>query len=281
MIIASLEPSEVRPNASEFTPHPTAERVLGVAPNASAKTSALGTVWAVFVGLATVVYPLIVWFGLTRWSGRTVGLLMLACVLPTGISRLSRATPATRRGLLGPPVAIAGLVGLTVVLDDHRFLLALPVAINLVLLGWFGASLRGAVPTVERFARLQVSDLSPAEVRYCRSVTVVWCDASPACRAASSVGASGVTHPLMAEAATQFQAQAFKELLPSDGPVRCQVVGKETADTIKQANRVRDFMNYQIMDKMEEYTPEFDQMLFQLPLAGSSFKKIYQCPNTH
>ena len=89
------------------------------------------------------------------------------------------------------------------------------------------------------------------------------------------IGASGVTHPLLAEAATQFQAQAFKELLPSDGPVRCQVVGKETADTIKQANRVKDFMNYQILDVMEEYTPEFDQMLFQLPLAGSSFKKVY------
>ena len=89
------------------------------------------------------------------------------------------------------------------------------------------------------------------------------------------IGASGVTHPLMAEAAVQFQAQAFKELLPSDGPVRCQVVGKETADTIKQANRVKDFMNYQILDVMEEYTPEFDQMLFQLPLAGSAFKKVY------
>tara|TARA_R100000005_G_scaffold95203_1_gene75838 strand:- start:385 stop:2730 length:2346 start_codon:yes stop_codon:yes gene_type:complete len=91
-------------------------------------------------------------------------------------------------------------------------------------------------------------------------------------------GASGVTHPILAEAATQFQAQAFKELLPSDGPVRCQVVGKETADTIKQANRVKDYMNYQITDVMEEYTPEMDQMLFFLPLAGSTFKKIFYDP---
>ena len=92
------------------------------------------------------------------------------------------------------------------------------------------------------------------------------------------IGASGVTHPLLAEAATQFQAQAFKELLPSDGPVRCQVVGAESKETIQQANRVRDYMNYQITDVMEEYTPEMDQMLFFLPLAGSTFKKVYYDP---
>jgi len=83
---------------------------------------------------------------------------------------------------------------------------------------------------------------------------------------------------LLAEAATQFQAQAFKELLPSDGPVRCQVVGAESKETIQQANRVRDYMNYQITDVMEEYTPEMDQMLFFLPLAGSTFKKVYYDP---
>jgi len=88
-------------------------------------------------------------------------------------------------------------------------------------------------------------------------------------------GASGVTHPLLAEAATQFQAQAYKELLPSDGPVRTQVVGAETPDTKQQAERVEDFMNYMLMEKMEEYTPDFDQLLFYLPLAGSAFKKIY------
>ncbi len=88
-------------------------------------------------------------------------------------------------------------------------------------------------------------------------------------------GASGVTHPLLAEAVTQFQAQAYKELLPSDGPVRTQVVGAETPDTKQQAERVEDFMNYMLMEKMEEYTPDFDQLLFYLPLAGSAFKKIY------
>ena len=88
-------------------------------------------------------------------------------------------------------------------------------------------------------------------------------------------GASGVTHPLLSEAVTQFQAQAYKELLPPDGPVRTQVVGDMSKEKEEQASRVKEFMNYMLMDKMEEYTPEFDQLLFYLPLAGSAFKKIY------
>ena len=88
-------------------------------------------------------------------------------------------------------------------------------------------------------------------------------------------GATGVTHPLLAEAATQFQAQAFNELLPPSGPVRTHVVGEKTKDNEAQAHRVKDFMNYYITNVMEEYTPEFDQMLFYLPLAGSTFKKVY------
>ena len=88
-------------------------------------------------------------------------------------------------------------------------------------------------------------------------------------------GASGVTHPLLAESVTQFQAQAYKELLPSDGPVRTQIVGAITSQKEQQATRVKNFMNYQVMEVMEEYTPDFDQMLFYLPLAGSAFKKIY------
>ena len=88
-------------------------------------------------------------------------------------------------------------------------------------------------------------------------------------------GASGVTHPLLAEAVTQFQAQAYKELLPSDGPVKTQIVGLNNQQVEEQSTRVKDYMNYLIMDKMEEYTPEFDQMLFYLPLAGSTFKKVY------
>ena len=88
-------------------------------------------------------------------------------------------------------------------------------------------------------------------------------------------GASGATHPVLAEAVTQFQSLAYKELLPSQGPVRTQVVGLPTPDKEQQSIRVKEFMNYQIMNDMTEYESEFDQMLFYLPLAGSTFKKIY------
>jgi hypothetical protein len=88
-------------------------------------------------------------------------------------------------------------------------------------------------------------------------------------------GASGATHPVLAEAVTQFQSLAYKELLPSQGPVRTQVVGLPTPDKEQQSIRVKEFMNYQIMNDMKEYESEFDQMLFYLPLAGSTFKKIY------
>ena len=88
-------------------------------------------------------------------------------------------------------------------------------------------------------------------------------------------GASSVTHPLLAEAATQFQAQAFNELLPAGGPVRTVVMGKETREKVSQARRVKSFMNYYVTNVMEDYTPDMDQMLFYLPLAGSTFKKTY------
>ena len=88
-------------------------------------------------------------------------------------------------------------------------------------------------------------------------------------------GASGATHPVLAEAVTQFQAQAYKELLPADGPVRTQIIGVKNPGTEQQSERVKDFMNYLIMDQMKEYEAEFDSMLFHLPLAGSTFKKVY------
>jgi len=88
-------------------------------------------------------------------------------------------------------------------------------------------------------------------------------------------GATGVTHPLLAEAAVQFQAQAFNEMLPPSGPVRTTILGARTHAKEEQSERVREFMNYYMMNVMEEYTPEFDQMLFYLPLAGSTFKKVY------
>lgn len=88
-------------------------------------------------------------------------------------------------------------------------------------------------------------------------------------------GASGVTHPLIAESVTQFQAQAYKELLPAGGPVQTQILGMQNQEREAQAQRVKNFMNYQIMEVMEEFDPDMDQLLFYLPLSGSTFKKVY------
>ena len=88
-------------------------------------------------------------------------------------------------------------------------------------------------------------------------------------------GASGVVHPLLAESVTQFQAQAYKELLPASGPVNCQIIGEITPEIEDQSSRVKEFMNYELMNVMKEYDPDMDQLLFYLPLAGSAFKKVY------
>lgn len=88
-------------------------------------------------------------------------------------------------------------------------------------------------------------------------------------------GSSGVIHPILAEAVTQFQAQAYKEMLPAKGPVKTEIVGARTIETENQAERVQEFMNYYIMNVMSEYDPELDMLLFYLPLAGSAFKKVY------
>jgi len=88
-------------------------------------------------------------------------------------------------------------------------------------------------------------------------------------------GATGVHHPLLSESVTQFQAQAYKELLPSGGPVKTRVMGNESPEAMSQSQRVKEFMNYQITEVMQEYDPEMDSLLFYLPLAGSAFKKVY------
>ena len=98
-------------------------------------------------------------------------------------------------------------------------------------------------------------------------------------RAEPFEGASGIVHPLLAESVTQFQAQAYRELLPAGGPVKTAIIGQETPDIVAQAERVKNFMNYQITYEMEEYDPELDQMLFYLPIVGSSFKKVYFDPS--
>ena len=92
-------------------------------------------------------------------------------------------------------------------------------------------------------------------------------------------GASGITHPLLAESVTQFQAQAYAEILPSQGPVKTQIMGAVTPDSEAQAGRVKEYMNYQIMNVMEEYDPETDMLLFYLPLSGSAFRKVYYDEN--
>ena len=91
-------------------------------------------------------------------------------------------------------------------------------------------------------------------------------------------GASGVVHPLLSESVTQFQAQAYREMLPSGGPVRTQVIGAETPEVVQQAERIKHYMNYMITNEMEEYDPETDQMLFYLPIVGSAFRKVYFDP---
>jgi|TARA_E500000318_G_scaffold41611_3_gene39793 hypothetical protein len=88
-------------------------------------------------------------------------------------------------------------------------------------------------------------------------------------------GAAGVTHPLLSEATTQFQAQAYKELLPPSGPVSTRIVGDENSETLAQSKRVKEFMNYQITEVMQDYDAEMDSLLFYLPLSGSAFKKVY------
>jgi hypothetical protein len=88
-------------------------------------------------------------------------------------------------------------------------------------------------------------------------------------------GSTGVIHPILAEAVTQFQAQAYKEMLPAKGPVKTEIVGARTPEVEAQADRVQEFMNFYIMNVMKEYDPELDMLLFYLPLAGSAFKKVY------
>ena len=89
-------------------------------------------------------------------------------------------------------------------------------------------------------------------------------------------GACSAHHPMMIEGAVQFQSQAIKELFPADGPVKTKVIGERTDEVVKQSSRVKDYMNYQIMYEMEEYEPEYDQMLYYLGLSGSAFKKVYR-----
>lgn len=88
-------------------------------------------------------------------------------------------------------------------------------------------------------------------------------------------GAATAVHPLLIESAVKFQSKASQELFPAKGPVKAQVLGDATLERQQQANRVQNFMNYQVTTQMPEYFDEFERMLFHLPLIGSAVKKIY------
>tara|TARA_R100001591_G_scaffold96764_1_gene102611 strand:+ start:1 stop:2247 length:2247 start_codon:yes stop_codon:yes gene_type:complete len=92
-------------------------------------------------------------------------------------------------------------------------------------------------------------------------------------------GACTAVHPMLIESAVKFQSKAIQELFPPNGPVKTQIIGKSTAEREQQANRVKDFMNYQVTEQMPEYFDEFERMLFHLPLIGSAFKKVYYDAN--
>ena len=132
------------------------------------------TVVSVLGGLLLVAYPVAVYYGLPHLSTRQVALLLFGVLSLGVLLRMPRERAQALWPILRMPLAVGALLSLTLVLDDHRFLLATPVLINAVLLAGFFGSLLGPTPIVERFARLQVDDLSPSEVLYCRQVTAIW-----------------------------------------------------------------------------------------------------------
>jgi uncharacterized membrane protein len=119
-------------------------------------------------------YPLAVYFGLLHLGARSVGLLLMLLLLPGLAIKWRRARREDLWVVARVPLSVLALVALAALFDERRFVLALPVLINAVLLFNFASSLR-STPLVERFARMQDPELGPEQVRYCRAVTVVWC----------------------------------------------------------------------------------------------------------
>jgi uncharacterized membrane protein len=136
----------------------------------------LGVALAILNGTLAGLYPVAVWVGLTYLSTRAVGLIVIGLLVPLLAVRLWRADRATFWAILRIPLAVLGLIVLGVILDDRRYVLAMPVLINAVLLLSFGATLvPGAMPMIERFARMQEPALSAAKQAHCRQFTWVWC----------------------------------------------------------------------------------------------------------
>jgi uncharacterized membrane protein len=122
-----------------------------------------------------LLYPAIVYYALTRMGARELAFVLLPVLVAVALTRLPSERRARSLQALAVPAAMAALIALTALLDDSRFLLAMPVLVSLILLAGFAGSLLGEMPLVERFARMQVDDLSREEVEYCRQVTITWC----------------------------------------------------------------------------------------------------------
>jgi uncharacterized membrane protein len=146
----------------------------GGAPGGRPSTADL--VLTIVNGVLVLAYPVIVWIGLSQMGPRAVSAMVLALLVPMLAIRLRKADRATFWSIVRVPIAILALVVLGALTDDARFVLAMPVAINLVLLATFGETLRaGQTPIIERFARLVDEDLSEEKQAHCRRWTVRWC----------------------------------------------------------------------------------------------------------
>lgn len=145
--------------------------------SATRPTAPLGRLMAALTAVLAIVYPVLVYIGLTRWDSRLVALLILGFVALSVLTKLGDPDKRARlRSILVIPAAIITLAGLSAALDSPTLLLITPVLISLALLFTFGVSLRaGATPMIENFARLQEPDLSRDELAWCRQITVLWC----------------------------------------------------------------------------------------------------------
>lgn len=136
----------------------------------------MGVAVAIVNAILVILYPVAVWVGLSYLGTRAVSFIVLALVVPTLALRLRKADRATFWTVVRVPIAILVLVVLGAATDDPRFVLAMPVLVNLVLLFTFGETLRsGQMPIIERFARMQEKDLSEAKQAHCRRWTGIWC----------------------------------------------------------------------------------------------------------
>jgi uncharacterized membrane protein len=146
-----------------------------VEPEEKTGGSRVGGLLTIITTILVIAYPILVYLGISRFDVRSLSLLLLAVLLPLQLIRLRGKKREHLKAVLPLPLGIVTLLLLSALVDDRRFLLALPVLINALLLTSFATTLRaGQTPIIERFARLQVEDLPDNEVAYCRSVTIVW-----------------------------------------------------------------------------------------------------------